>query len=957
MVKTNCRELQMKKRNWFWIKELILVLSLVAIWGLEVNKEAVAFVPTPGDYHQNLVKKRQVRNRKTVRYARKDRENHWEQFTNKYGTGWQVAWNKVTDVPHRVIRETMPSSTEGLWRSWWGNETQLVEYSRSFIEENRELFRLGEAEIALQRIAHGGNIWYVDYEQQYQGLPVCGSRIRFEYDQGFRLLSFGADTFPEVSLSVHPLLDEQAAQESVIQHLHHTSTEEFVSSMGNTPSEIKLVVFPVIEEDELDYLLAWMVERDNFRYFVDARSGEILKRDRLSRPAVAGTMKGLVLPRFYNDVPISVPLRDQQIMLLNKTLPIYQNNFDQDPGWDTEGLWEFGQPVPVALMNLMNTPGHAGPPDPGSGRTNSYVYGYNLKGDYTNLMRRTYLTTPTINCAGKTGAVLRFWRWLGVYKEYQENDDGSRDSFDRSSVEISYDRGLTWSTIWSNGTGQIEDADYQTNNSAWNGWNLQTFDISNYADNQEIYLRWGMGPTDGTGVFCGWNIDDVEILESKSFYTDPNGHFSVLSSWPLNTLTAKLAGRFVEVYNEDTRDALVVKEDITGDYLLDYAWDPNLDMPSHSYDELNVYYHINSMIQYIKDIDPNYSSMDIDKKGPIKVITRWGENFNNAFWSPEHLIAFGEGDSKKNGYRNFALFADIIYHEYTHAITESFYSGFITLPEPPLSTTTTDGTDGPVFTTELDAMHEAFSDYWAATVTDDPIIGNGDIWVGHNYVRNLENSYKFPDDYGDDPYANSLILSGAMWDVRREFGRGVADTLFHFARYGGDTSFADYLASVLTTDGMEFQGTHITELKEIFGLRGISESPPPPGRVIATGGNTTVSITWDAVPNQDVVGYYVYYRTENDIETSREDPSVRRDVGNQTNYIVEGLSNETTYVLKVTAYNVYDTESEYSDYVYATPYDPSKNSKYLQGNDDEESSSYLGGFCFISCLEGFILHR
>ncbi|MCK4680817.1 T9SS type A sorting domain-containing protein, partial [bacterium] len=38
-------------------------------------------------------------------------------------------------------------------------------------------------------------------------------------------------------------------------------------------------------------------------------------------------------------------------------------------------------------------------------------------------------------------------------------------------------------------------------------------DVSGVADGEEtVYLRWTMGETDLTAHYCGWNIDDVEIL-------------------------------------------------------------------------------------------------------------------------------------------------------------------------------------------------------------------------------------------------------------------------------------------------------------------------------------------------------------------------------------------------------------------------------------------------------------
>jgi hypothetical protein len=264
---------------------------------------------------------------------------------------------------------------------------------------------------------------------------------------------------------------------------------------------------------------------------------------------------------------------------------------------------------------------------------------------------------------------------------------------------------------------------------------------------------------------------------------------------------------------------------------------------------------------------------------------------------------------------------------------------------PPLTSVrrTTDGEQtGPVFVTEFDAMHEAFSDYWACTMNDDSMVGDGDFWIGHTYVRNLDNQFKYPDDYGDDPYANSLILSGAMWEARELLGKDVTDPLFHLARYGGATTFEDFLIDVLLQDEISFNGDHVDVLKGIFGLRGISRAPTAPDGLVAQAGDTYIDLEWEENPDIDEVeGYYVYFRTENDIASDREDPSVRRDAGLNTNYQLQGLTNGTTYVLKVAAYNEYRAESDASDLVYATPYLAS-----LQGANGSERKV----FCFIGAL-------
>ena len=167
---------------------------------------------------------------------------------------------------------------------------------------------------------------------------------------------------------------------------------------------------------------------------------------------------------------------------------------DTDPGWSTEGVWAFGQPMG----------GGSHMRDPVSGCTGPYVYGYNLTGDYVNNMTSTMnLTSTPVDCSVLTGTQLRFRRWLGV------------ERFDRVSVQVSAD-GQNFTTVWQNST-TVSVNDYQ--------WSLQTFDISSVADAQPtVYLRWGLGPTDGSVTYPGWNIDDVEVSGLAAPSLDGNGN-------------------------------------------------------------------------------------------------------------------------------------------------------------------------------------------------------------------------------------------------------------------------------------------------------------------------------------------------------------------------------------------------------------------------------------------------
>ncbi|UCD75648.1 MAG: M28 family peptidase [Phycisphaerales bacterium] len=157
--------------------------------------------------------------------------------------------------------------------------------------------------------------------------------------------------------------------------------------------------------------------------------------------------------------------------------------FDADPGWTTEDQWAFGQPTGQG--------GEYGGPDPTSGHTGPYVYGYNLNGDYPNNMPERHLTSGAVDCTDLDGVHLKFWRWLGVEQAV----------YDHAYVRVSTN-GSNWTTVWQNGS---EIADY--------AWKEIDVDISDVADGQSsVYLRWTMGTTDGGWRYCGWNIDDVQIV-------------------------------------------------------------------------------------------------------------------------------------------------------------------------------------------------------------------------------------------------------------------------------------------------------------------------------------------------------------------------------------------------------------------------------------------------------------
>ncbi|MFH1687126.1 MAG: hypothetical protein ABIE70_06335 [bacterium] len=166
-----------------------------------------------------------------------------------------------------------------------------------------------------------------------------------------------------------------------------------------------------------------------------------------------------------------------QIVLLS-------DDFESDQGWTfSGGQWAIGTPTGGG--------GQYGNPDPSSGHSGTGVLGYNLNGDYGNSLPEYHATYGPMDCSQLVNAQLSFWRWLGV----------ETSSYDHAYLRVS-NNGSSWTTLWQN-TETVED----------NSWSKQEFDISAFADGQPtVYIRFTMGTTDGSWQYCGWNIDDLEVV-------------------------------------------------------------------------------------------------------------------------------------------------------------------------------------------------------------------------------------------------------------------------------------------------------------------------------------------------------------------------------------------------------------------------------------------------------------
>jgi len=302
---------------------------------------------------------------------------------------------------------------------------------------------------------------------------------------------------------------------------------------------------------------------------------------------------------------------------------------------------------------------------------------------------------------------------------------------------------------------------------------------------------------------CIINAVDGTVIETKDIMNhadapvvNPLGSVYVsnplkcnITNEALTNLTSNgkgLKGKWVNVVNEDTTAAVIGADG-------NYIFDPN----NTHFDEVNAYYYINT----IHDEFAKLGFTGLDRA--MKTTVHYGTKYDNAFFSPmEGAISLGDG----NKLNDLAIEESVSYHEYTHAVTNEMVS----MP----------------YSSESGAINEAFSDYFACTVTNDPEVGEWAVKkMNRPYIRTCANKNHFPEDIQNEVHYDSSIYSGGLWDFRTAVGAAVTDKVIHNSRNYlkgiKNQKFTDGVNALIAADKEFFGGANIDTIKKIYEARGI----------------------------------------------------------------------------------------------------------------------------------------
>jgi Fungalysin metallopeptidase (M36)/Fungalysin/Thermolysin Propeptide Motif len=199
------------------------------------------------------------------------------------------------------------------------------------------------------------------------------------------------------------------------------------------------------------------------------------------------------------------------------------------------------------------------------------------------------------------------------------------------------------------------------------------------------------------------------------------------------------------------------------------------------------------------------------KFNPMQGTVHVAQAANNAFYDPTGgQLFFGDITiDAENRYTSRSL--DIVLHEFGHAISDSICR---------LGQSSSN--------TQSRGMSEGYSDYFAATVLDNPIIG--DYFMNDPAgFRSCDNSNRFPSGYAGEEHDVGNVWSGFLWDLRKNPRVGISATdgivLQSLSYLGPWRTILQGLDAVVQADRVLFpepsgtQGQHEEAIRAAFDAR------------------------------------------------------------------------------------------------------------------------------------------
>ena len=234
-----------------------------------------------------------------------------------------------------------------------------------------------------------------------------------------------------------------------------------------------------------------------------------------------------------------------------------------------------------------------------------------------------------------------------------------------------------------------------------------------------------------TGVLPNMQI----AVNGTNYYTDVNGNVSIPAVGPVNAQFS-LQGPWARVYTGNTTPSFSAT---LNDGTNNVSFDTNSNIK-----ERTAFRSVQDIHDHMKFWMPSFNGMDFQL--PTNIDVAGGDC--NAFYDGTSINFY----DLANGCNATSNIPDIAYHEYGHGINDNYYQSL-----------------GSFFMNG--AIGEAYADFWAISLTNNPILGSGFYIDNQDPIRRYDIDPKvYPMDLVGEVHQDGEILMGAWWDTHLLMG-------------------------------------------------------------------------------------------------------------------------------------------------------------------------------------------
>jgi hypothetical protein len=232
------------------------------------------------------------------------------------------------------------------------------------------------------------------------------------------------------------------------------------------------------------------------------------------------------------------------------------------------------------------------------------------------------------------------------------------------------------------------------------------------------------------------------VIGGMPYNADVNGTFQITTASPVSA-TFSLEGPWARIYTGASGSTVTSFTQTINPGINAVDFDVNTTIR-----HLTAYYHTNVIHDYLNLQIPTFSGLD----NPMIVKVDRTDGTCNAFYDGNLNFYTTAG-----GCHALSQVADVVYHEYGHAITHSYW-----------------GANGLSF--DNGAMGEGYADVWAISITENPVLGIGfDVVDPTISIRNYDfnNSVPrkvYPQDIVGEVHADGEIIAGAWYSTALNMG-------------------------------------------------------------------------------------------------------------------------------------------------------------------------------------------